>query len=165
MVASPDVSIEQVVRVDEQLFAACQRLVPQLTSTNPPTTLQDLELLVDSPCTALFVARQTDPAIQDGKSWIIGIATLILYRVPTGLRGTIEDVVVDQRARGHGVGEALTRRCLDFAQQAGASSVSLTSNPSRQAANHLYQKMGFLQRKTNVYKYVLTKQNIGSQKR
>jgi ribosomal protein S18 acetylase RimI-like enzyme len=79
--------------------------------------------------------------------------TLAVFRIPTGVRAWIEDVVVDQSARGQGVGEALSRRALDLAAAAGARTVELTSRPSRQAANHLYQRLGFQPRDTNVYRY------------
>jgi ribosomal protein S18 acetylase RimI-like enzyme len=85
------------------------------------------------------------------------MATLVVYRVPTGLRGYIEDVVVDEHARGQGVGEALTKACLNAAKKAGAPQVGLTSHPGRVAANVLYRKMGFEQRNTNVYKYEFRK--------
>jgi ribosomal protein S18 acetylase RimI-like enzyme len=75
----------------------------------------------------------------------------ILYRVPTGLQGWIHDVVVDEEARGQGVGEALTREALRWAEDAGARSVELTTRPEREAANRLYRRLGFEQRETNVY--------------
>ena len=137
----PGLTIERVTAADEALYAACQRLVPQLTDTNPPPTREELALLVASPCSYLFMAKHMDFGNE-----IIGLATLLLYRVPTGLRGYIEDVIVDERGRGRRIGEALTQACLEAAQQAGAPYVGLTSNPARVAANQLYQKMGFVQR-------------------
>jgi ribosomal protein S18 acetylase RimI-like enzyme len=153
----PGVKIARITQADEALFAACQRLVPQLTDTSPPPTQAELELLVASPCSLLFMAQHADFGTADLGGEIIGLATLLLYRVPTGLRAYIEDVVVDERVRGRRIGEALTRALLDAAQQAGAPYVGLTSNPSRVAANRLYQKMGFTQRQTNVYKYTFEK--------
>lgn len=144
----PGLTVERATQVSEALFDACQRLVPQLTSSNPPPTRQAVELLVTSPCSHLFTARHTDFGEE-----IIGLATLLLYRVPTGLRAYIEDVIVDGKARGRRIGEALTWACLEAARQAGAPYVGLTSNPGRVAANRLYQKMGFIRRETNVYKY------------
>jgi len=76
--------------------------------------------------------------------------------VPTGVRSIVEDVVVDESARRQGVGEALMRRALDLAREAGASGLSLTSRPEREAANRLYQSMGFELRKTNAYIHTLT---------
>lgn len=159
MISIPGLTIQRLTQADEALYAACRRLVPQLTDTNPPPTRDELELLVSSPCSYLFIARHSDFASAEPGAEIIGLATLILYRVPTGLRGYIEDVVVDERARGRRVGEALTQACLEAARQAGAPYVGLTSNPSRVAANALYQKMGFVQRQTNVYKYTFNKEN------
>jgi ribosomal protein S18 acetylase RimI-like enzyme len=104
--------------------------------------------LLASPSSFLYLARHRDFGDE-----IIGLATLAIYPVPTGVRGFIEDVVVDERARGKRVGEALMRACLDHAERAGAPQVMLTSNPGRTAANRLYQRMGFELRKTNVYRY------------
>jgi ribosomal protein S18 acetylase RimI-like enzyme len=80
---------------------------------------------------------------------------LAWFRIPTGVRAWIEDVVVDEEARGHGVGELLNRAALDLARELGAKTVDLTSRPSREAANRLYQRIGFVARDTNVYRYSL----------
>jgi len=96
----------------------------------------------------VFVARV------DGE--IVGSLTLVFYRIATGLKAWIEDVVVDESARGHGVGEALHMAALDEARRHGAKAVSLTSRPSREAANRLYQRIGFSSRETNVYRYDLS---------
>jgi ribosomal protein S18 acetylase RimI-like enzyme len=148
-VLSLSIKIIQATEVSEALFRACQRLVPQLTRNNPPPTRPQLKLLVSGGTSSLFLAVQQ----QDGVDKIVGLATLILYRVPTGLRGYIEDVVVDEKLRGYGIGEALTLACLEKAKQAGSPQVMLTCNPARKAANRLYQRMGFELRKTNVYRY------------
>ncbi len=78
-----------------------------------------------------------------------------MFRIPTGMRAWIEDVVVDEAARGQGVGEALNREALRLAKERGAITVDLTSRPSREAANRMYQRLGFTQRETNVYRYDL----------
>jgi len=138
--------IEQAVSADKELWDAFQRLVPQLTSNNLPPSLDDLAALVKSELSTLLIARAED-------SSIVGAACLIVYRVPTGIRAILEDVIVDESARGQGIGEALVRRCLDVAREKGASGVSLTSNPKREAANRLYARMGFVRRETNAYFY------------
>jgi ribosomal protein S18 acetylase RimI-like enzyme len=143
-----NVQVTQVTEMTEELFNACQHLVPQLTHNNPPPTREQLALLLESPTAYLFMAKTPD--FENG---IVGLATLVLYRVPTGVRAYIEDVVVDEKARGKRIGEALTRACLEKAEQAGAPQVMLTSNPGRSAANRLYQRMGFEERETNVYRY------------
>ena len=142
--------IEVVTQADEKLWDAFQQLVPQLTSNNPPPARDDLAALVKSESSTLLIAR-----VDDGS--IIGAANLTVYRVPTGIRAIIEDVIVDESARGQGIGEALVQRCLEIAREKGASGVSLTSNPKREAANKLYQKMGFVRRDTNAYRIDLKK--------
>ncbi len=137
--------IEMVTEATDELWEAFQRLVPQLTANNPPPTLQDLQQLIQSESATLVIARA------EGSNEIVGAANLTVYRVPTGIRAIIEDVVVDQSVRGQGIGEALVSRLLQISQAKGAKGVSLTSNPRREAANRLYQRMGFSKRDTNAY--------------
>lgn len=133
-------------QVTDELVEAFVRLTPQLSSSSPPPTREQLEEIVGSPATHLLVARGADGSIA-------GSLTLVLFRIPTGLRAWIEDVVVDGEARGQGVGEALNRYAIDVAAEHGARSVDLTSRPSREAANRLYRRLGFEPRETNVYRY------------
>ncbi len=142
-----DVRIEEVVVVDPELTEAMHRLIPQLSSSAKPVESYDLESIVSSPSTTLFVARSGDE--------IVGTLTLVLFRSPTGSRGWIEDVVVDAGARGMGVGELLVQAAIDLAHRANARTVDLTSNPSRENANRLYVRCGFKQRVTNVYRFSL----------
>ncbi len=137
--------IEEVAEVTPELMSAVARLVPQLTVRQPPSKVE-LEALVNSDSSTLVVAMGDDETI-------IGMACVTVYRVPTGIRAIIEDVVVDSAARGQGIGEALTRRCLNLARAKGAANVTLTSNPAREAANRLYLRMGFTPRETNSYIY------------
>ena len=122
-------------------------MVPQLSSSNPVPDRAALAEIVSSPSTMLFVARL------DGI--IVGTLTLAVFRIPTGLRAWIEDVVVDESARGHGVGEALNLTALAEARRRGCVTVDLTSRPSREAANRLYERLGFVRRETNVYRFEL----------
>lgn len=133
--------------VDDELVEAFNRLIPQLSSSSPPPSSDHLAAMVDSDDVVLFVARV------DGR--ILGSLTLAFYRIPTGTKAWIEDVVVDADARNHGVGELLNRAAVDEARSRGAKDVSLTSRPSRVAANRLYQRIGFEPRETNVYRYTL----------
>ncbi len=139
--------IVAVHTVDDELVEAFNRLIPQLSSSSPPPTHDHLTALVDSEDTVLLVARV------DGR--ILGSLTLALYRIPTGTKAWIEDVVVDAEARGRGVGELLNRVALEEARARGAKNVSLTSRPSREAANALYRRIGFEPYDTNVYRYTL----------
>jgi ribosomal protein S18 acetylase RimI-like enzyme len=141
------VEVEVSESASPELLDAFARLLPQLSRSSPPPDKEELAELVEAPGTKVLVARDGDT--------IVGTLTLVVFRIPTGMRAWIEDVVVDESARGRGVGEALTRRALDVADAAGARTVDLTSRPSREAANRLYQRLGFRLRDTNVYRYDL----------
>ena len=142
-----EIQIETVSSVTDELVSAFERLVPQLSSSSPPPTREHLEHIVGSDSCSLLIAR-------DGEQ-IVGSLTLVVFPIPTGARAWIEDVVVDSAARGKGVGEALNLRAIEIARAEGAVTVDLTSRPSREAANRLYQRIGFVKRDTNVYRYDL----------
>ncbi len=129
-----------------ELVEAFARLIPQLSSSSPPPSADELGEMVASPASLVFVARDQSDAI-------VGSLTLAIFRVPTGLRAWIEDVVVDDSARGAGAGEALVRAAIARADELGAKTVDLTSRPSREAANRLYLRVGFETRTTNVYRW------------
>jgi ribosomal protein S18 acetylase RimI-like enzyme len=139
--------IREATVADDDLVAAMARLIPQLSSSNPPPDAADLEAIVASDASVLLLA------VDDGE--VVGSLTLALFRIPTGLRAWIEDVVVDGSSRGRGVGEALNLAALDRARAEGATTVDLTSRPSREAANRLYRRLGFEERETNVYRHRL----------
>lgn len=144
------IEVYEATEVTPELTEAFQRLVPQLSSSSPPPTSGELAEIVASEATVLLLARDSD---RTGPAAILGSMTLVLFRIPTGVRAWIEDVVVDEAARGRGVGAALNLRALEIARERGARSVDLTSRPSREAANRLYQRLGFVQRETNVYRH------------
>ncbi|MDQ1427624.1 MAG: hypothetical protein QOK39_1100 [Acidimicrobiaceae bacterium] len=150
--------------VSAELVAAIGRLVGQLSSTAPAPTRAELEWIVASPATTLILAHEAaDPAAAGDaaapgaggapEAPIVGMLTLAVFRIPTGVRAWIEDVVVDEAARGRGVGAALSQRAVELATAAGAKTVELTSRPSREAANRLYRRLGFQPRDTNVYRF------------
>jgi ribosomal protein S18 acetylase RimI-like enzyme len=144
------VEIVEATEVTPDLLAAFERLIPQLSKSNPPPTEDELEAIVDSPASILLLAVD-----RDADDAVLGSLTLAWFRIPTGVRAWIEDVVVDEAARGRGVGEALNQHALERARLLGAKTVDLTSRPSREAANRLYQRIGFVPRETNVYRYDL----------
>ena len=148
--APEPIEVSEALEVTPELVAAFERLIPQLSSSNPPPSSAALAAIVGSDASVLLIAR--DPS-RGGA--IVGSLTLVLFHIPTGVRAWIEDVVVDGDARGRGVGEALNRHALDRARAAGATTVDLTSRPSREAANRLYRRIGFEPRDTNVYRYTL----------
>ena len=139
------VPVEIAAQATEELLAACHRLIPQLSSSAKPMTTSELAEIVNSDSTLMFVARVDNQ--------IVGLLTLAVFRIPTAVRAWIEDVVVDSSARGHGVGEALNMAAITEAKRRGAKTVDLTSRPSREAANRLYQRIGFVARDTNVYRF------------
>jgi len=138
--------IERVTEIDDQLVAAFAKLMPQL-SKSPPPGRNALTALVAQPGCTILVARV------DGA--IVGTLTLTMYRIPTGYQARIDDVVVDEAGRGRGIGEALSQEAIAIARANGAKNVTLTSRPSREAANRLYERIGFQRVETNVYRYPL----------
>lgn len=148
MTRTADIAIAPAAVVDDELLEAMRRLLPQLSSSAPVPGAAELREIVDSRCSTLLVARDTADA---GR--IVGALTVAVFRIPTGVRAWIEDVVVDGGARGRGVGEALSREAIRVAVARGARTIELTSRPSREAANRLYRRIGFEPRETNVYRY------------
>ena len=140
-----NIKSEEIVKVDDELLAAMNRLVPQLSNSNSPPDRSALEGIVASDSSILlaaFIDRE-----------IVGSLTLVVFSIPTGKRAWIEDVVVDEKCRNKGIGEALNQDAIKIARQLGAKTVDLTSRPSRESANRLYKRLGFLQRDTNIYRF------------
>jgi|SRR5579871_3434183 len=142
---SAAVVVEEATDITPELRDAFRRLLPQLSSSSAPPDDAELSEMLDAPSTTVFVAKSGGA--------VVGTLTLVVFRIPTGLRAWIEDVVVDEAARGRGVGEALNRAAIAKAASLGAKTVDLTSRPSREAANRLYRRLGFALRETNVYRY------------
>jgi ribosomal protein S18 acetylase RimI-like enzyme len=138
------VDIEVVRDVTEAVVEAFGRLLPQLSRSARPLDAAALRALVEWQGNRLLIARI------DGE--IVGTLTLVTFPIPTGLRAWIEDVVVDETARGHGVGAALTQAAVALARADGARTVDLTSRPAREAANRLYERLGFQLRDSKVYR-------------
>ncbi|MBN39595.1 MAG: GNAT family N-acetyltransferase [Acidimicrobiaceae bacterium] len=140
------VTIRVAESVDADLVEAYQKLTPQLSSSSPAPTKDELTAIINSDSATVLVA-------EDESGTILGSMTLVVFRIPTGVRAWIEDVVVDTEARGMGIGQALNEYAIQLAEQAGAKTIDLTSRPSRESANRLYQRLGFVARETNVYRY------------
>ena len=122
-----------------------RNLLPQLSASAVQPDQAAVERIVSSDAITLLAARL------DGR--IVGLLTLAMFPIPTGFRAWIEDVIVDETARGQGIGEALTKEALDLAEAAGARTVDLTTRPSREAAGRLYERVGFAERSTRIYRY------------
>lgn len=144
-----DIVVEEVTALSADVLEGLRSLLPQLSSSAPPPSADEVGEIVGSPATTLFVAR-------DGAGGrVVGSLTLAVFRIPTGLRAWIEDVVVDTAVRGRGAGSALVRAAVAHAGRLGCRTVDLTSRPSRGDANRLYVGLGFAARETNVYRYEL----------
>jgi ribosomal protein S18 acetylase RimI-like enzyme len=141
-----EIRIEEATDLFDELPQVVERLVRQLSRSSPAPTRAELEEIVRSPACHLLLAR-------DETGEVVGMLTLAIFRIPTGLRAWIEDVVVDEGARGKGVGAELSRAAIRIAGELGARTVDLTSRPSREAANRLYRRLGFVARETNVYRF------------
>ena len=141
------VTVEVAGEATDELVAAFARLIPQLSTRAIPPSHNELAEMIAAPATDVLVARL------DGA--VVATLTLVTFRIPTGVRSWIEDVVVDGAARGHGVGDQLNRFAIELARSKGATTIDLTSRPSREAANRLYQRIGFKPRDTNVYRHEL----------
>jgi ribosomal protein S18 acetylase RimI-like enzyme len=142
-------TITEAREVDLDLVSGFARLTPQLSSSAPPPSADDLAAIIAQPGTTLFVARD------DETREVVGTLTLVVFPIPTGRRAWIEDVIVDADASGQQLGERLSQAALAKARELGCRTVELTSRPSREAANHIYKKLGFEPRETNVYRFTL----------
>ena len=136
--------IEAATEATQELLDALTSLLPQLNPQLKPLTMERLSTVIGDPATTLLVVRD------DGR--IVGVAAVLVYATPAFVKARIEDVVVDEHARGKGVGEALVRRCLEVARERGAEIVELQSARWREVANRLYPRLGFELRESNLYR-------------
>ena len=148
-----DVDIEIVNEVTSDVVEAFGRLLPQLSASASQLDADALSVIVSAPASTLLIARAGGE--------IVGTLTLVIFPIPTGIRAWVEDVVVDKAARGKQFGgkrvaETLTTEAIRIARQGGAKTVDLTTRPSRVAAGKLYERLGFEQRDSRVYRYSLT---------
>jgi ribosomal protein S18 acetylase RimI-like enzyme len=142
-------ALEEVAIASSEVCEAVASLVPQLSTRAAPPSPAEVEAMVASDAVHLLLVRDCST----GR--VLGMLSLVSFRIPTGVRALIEDVVVDESARGLGLGRLLTTGALALAERLGADTVDLTSRPSREAANQLYLSVGFERRETNVYRYRL----------
>jgi len=139
------VQIEVLDKVTDEVVEAFGRLLPQLSRSAPPFGPAELAAIAGCPANTVLIARASGA--------IIGTTTLVMFPLPSGLRARIEDVVVDESARGQGAGAVMTQEALRLAREAGARTVDLTSRPGRDAAGRLYERAGFKLRDSRVYRY------------
>lgn len=144
-----EIYIEEAEFHNDELHSAVNSLVKQLNEDADPITHDDFKSIIESPTTYLFLAKEKNT------QKIVGMITLVSYRIPYKLKGMLEDLVVDTSYRKRGIGEMLLNHALAKAKELKISSVDLTSRPERESANRLYQKLGFEKRDTNVYRVKL----------
>ena len=138
----------EIKNISNEILSAINKLLPQVSTSTQSLSEKALIEIINSDSSNLLMA------IENGQYY--GSLTLVTFKIPTGNRAWIEDVVVDEKARGQGIGKLLTEHAIELAKRFGAKTVDLTSRPSRQAANALYKKVGFEQRETNVYRCLIT---------
>ena len=139
--------VREITEYDSNVLNALHKLLPQLSKNADFPSEEFTRRIVNSDSSRLLVAEEND--------LVLGMLTIVIFPIPTGVRAWIEDVVVDESGRGKEVGEALSKKALMLAKSEGAKTVDLTSRPSREAANRLYQRIGFTPRETNVYRYAV----------
>ena len=149
-------TVELITAATPELHEAMGRLLPQLSRSAAPMSEADVERFLSQSSVHLFVFR-AETADAEGNRPILGMLSLATFEIPTGVRAWVEDVVVDEAARGQGAGLALVEAAIEHAKTVGARTVDLTSRPTREAANRLYQRAGFQLRETNVYRVTLEK--------
>lgn len=140
--------IIEITEYSKTIEDALADLLPQLSKNAKIPKSEEVKRLIEADASRFLVAVD-----EEADNAIVGMLTLIVFRIPTGMRAWIEDVVVDTRQRGKGVGELLVKGAIESAKAAGAITVDLTSRPSREAANRLYRRCGFVARETNIYRY------------
>lgn len=147
MPKADQVEIIALDSITPEFVEALHRMIPQLAPGTPVPSREQLQKVIDCPVNTLFAARVNDRTV--------GTLTLTMVVTPTGTTGWIADVVVDDLVRGKGIGEKLVREAITRAKSLGARYVDLSSRPAREAANRLYQRIGFAKRETNYYRYML----------
>ena len=147
-------TVELITAATPEIHEAMGRLIPQLSRSAAPMSEADVQRFLSQDSVHLFAFRP-DEADAQGNRPILGMLSLVAFEIPTGVRAWVEDVVVDEAARGQGAGFALVEAAVEHAKKVGTRTVDLTSRPAREAANRLYQRAGFQLRETNVYRVTL----------
>lgn len=148
---SPDVTIERLTKFSSKDAESIRRLAANLGSNYQTLTDRDIKEMLRSSATYLFVARESK-----GKD-IVGMATLIIYRIPYAKKATFDDLIVDESFQGQGIGRQLSEKVMSVAKKSGAAYIDFTSSPKRIKANKLYEKLGFKKRNTNIYRLTYDK--------
>lgn len=143
------ITFEQVTTFSPALSQRIRELAQMIGSNYKPLTDDDLKELLASHDTGLLVAKDIET------EEIAGMITIFVKRTPYVRKATFEDIVIDEKFRGRGIGQQLLQHAITFAKEKEAHYIDVTSRPRRIASNSLYQKMGFQKRDTNVYRYII----------
>ncbi len=144
------IKVFEITEMSQKVYDAFERLIPQLSSSAKIPSWDELSDLISSKAGIVLAAVDED----DPEEKILGTMTLVIFRIPTGLRAWVEDVVVDNAERGKGIGEKLIRAAIERAKTEGCRTIDLTSNPKREAAHRLYKRCGFEIRETCVFRRI-----------
>lgn len=141
MVAVSETRVRLLENVTDDELNDIAILLPQL-SKSAVFDADRVRAMLASPDVFLYAA------VEDGR--IVGLVTLLAIPQITGVRGHIEDVVVDEGHRGRGIARSLLEAAIVQAAKQGARTLDLTSRPSRESAHRLYESLGFVIRNTDV---------------
>lgn len=144
---SKQIIIRPLTTVSPESEEAVKTLAQKIGNNYKELTSEDFAEMISSSQTTLLVA-------QDGEK-IVGMLTLLVYRIPYVRKAYIDDVVVDEAYRGHGIAKQLMNYAIALAKEKGASYIDLTARPARSESNSLYETLGFQKRETNVYRFVI----------
>lgn len=144
-----EIYIEKVKNYSIELTEAINKLLRQLDESASFLTKEDVKSMIASPVNSLFVARRKN------NKEIVGMLTLIVYRIPVGKKGWLEDLVIDKVYRNKGIATKLIHYAIGNAKANGVLYVNFTSRPEKKDANRLYRRLGFEKRNTNVYRIEL----------
>ena len=142
-----EIKINQLTVASQEVLCKINMLLDVLSAGSQVLTYDELAGIINSDNTTIFIAEE--------KGEIVGMMSFVTYRIPSGLKGWIEDVAVDKSQQGKGIGRALIEKAIEYANQLNIRKIDLTTAPHRLAANALYQKIGFVKRETNVYRLAL----------
>jgi ribosomal protein S18 acetylase RimI-like enzyme len=142
--------IEQVTTFSHELAEEIRRLTKLVGHNYKDLSDEDVQAMLKSSCNNLIVAREIST------NQIVGMITLLVYRIPYVKKAVVEDLSVDESFRRHGIGSALFKKAIELAKEKGVAYVDFNSRPEREAGNNLYEKLGLAQRETNVYRLNFT---------
>ena len=133
-----ELSIERIVDITPEVLAAAQHLSPQLESSNQVAITQEyFERIVSNQDNVWLMARRASDAKY------IGMASLVIMAMPTNIRACLENVVVDESARGLGAGTALCEAAKEIANEQNVNTLRAAASKNNVASQRMLQKAGF----------------------